>query len=275
MDFTALLNAMKPVLAQAARDGLRVIGTTLATHGFIENGAGTEAFIGAGMTIIGLFWGWFVTKGQYDVVALLKKLTATHTASAAIEAAKASPSVAAQVVNVLLVAFILSSFLAGGQAFAQTQRPVIACALASQNLDPLKLCGKLTGNAGADLQRLYDRIKASTEADLTYAIARATAANTTGSKVRLMCLLALKDFKDQIDGVGLKNPDGTPMVKPDPAMISTVEGVAELIDGLSPQGTLFTSCAGAAQMAKTNALQVVNAIVTGAAGLAAGGFVIP
>jgi len=36
-----------------------------------------------------------------------------------------------------------------------------------------------------------------------------------------------------------------------------------------PTGPLFVSCAGAAQLAKTNVLSFVNAVVTGAAGFAA------
>ncbi len=52
-------------------------------------------------------------------------------------------------------------------------------------------------------------------------------------------------------------------------MITGIEDTTELVDNLSPQGTLFTSCAGAAQMFKTNTLAVINAIVTGAAGIAA------
>jgi hypothetical protein len=45
--------------------------------------------------------------------------------------------------------------------------------------------------------------------------------------------------------------------------------LAEVVDNLSPQGPLFVSCAGAAQLAKTNVLTFINAAVTGAAGLAA------
>jgi hypothetical protein len=58
----------------------------------------------------------------------------------------------------------------------------------------------------------------------------------------------------------LKRPDGTIMVKPAPALIAGIEDVAELVDNLSSLGKLFTSCAGAAQMFKTNTLTVINAI---------------
>lgn len=118
--------AVQPLLAQGARDFLRTVGTALAAHGYITNGgAGVEAFIGAGMTIAGLFWGWWTTSGYIQVGGLLKKLTATHTASAAVEVAKVMPAAsqtgaaeqaksiatAAGVIKVLLVAFLLTSLV--------------------------------------------------------------------------------------------------------------------------------------------------------------------
>jgi hypothetical protein len=45
--------------------------------------------------------------------------------------------------------------------------------------------------------------------------------------------------------------------------------LAETIDNLSPTGPLFTSCAGAAEMAKMSVLRFINTAVTGAAGFAA------
>src|SRR6185312_317014 len=95
MDWTAIFTAIKPIASQAARDGLRIIGTLLATHGFLQNGAGTEAFIGAGMTLAGLFWGWFTTSGYIQAGALLKKLTAQHTVEKAVTAAQVLPPAAA------------------------------------------------------------------------------------------------------------------------------------------------------------------------------------
>jgi len=82
-------------------------------------------------------------------------------------------------------------------------------------------------------------------------------------------LQAISDANDQFNGAGLKDAAGNVIPRPDPAMITGIEDATELVDNLSPQGTLFTSCAGAAQMFKTNTLAVINAIVTGAAGIAA------
>ena len=135
--------------------------------------------------------------------------------------------------------------------------------------DPLKLCGTLTGKPEEDFQRVVKRIQAVQKSDIDYAILKATAAGTAASKVRLQCLQAISAANDQFNGAGLKDASGVEIKKPDPALITGIEDVAELVDNLSPQGALFTSCAGAAQMFKTNTLAVINAIVTGAAGIAA------
>lgn len=127
----------------------------------------------------------------------------------------------------------------------------------------------LTGNIEKDATAIWKKLAALTKADITYAIAKAKNAGTNASSIRLQCLQAISDANDQANGAGLKNPDGTDMVRPDPALVTSIEDVAELVDNLSPQGKLFTSCAGAAQMFKTNTLAVINAIVTGAAGIAA------
>lgn len=88
--------AVQPLLAQGARDFLRTVGTALAAHGYITNGgAGVEAFIGAGMTLAGLFWGWWTTSGYLQVGALLKKMTAAKTTQDAVKAAQVLPPAAA------------------------------------------------------------------------------------------------------------------------------------------------------------------------------------
>jgi hypothetical protein len=127
----------------------------------------------------------------------------------------------------------------------------------------------ITGNVEKDLQGLWDKIVASSIADLNYAAAMARSANTQTSGIRLQCINAIIALNQQASGANLKNADGTPMVKPDPHVFTDVESLAEVVDNLSPQGPLFVNCAGAAQLAKTNVLTFVNAVVTGAAGFAA------
>lgn len=126
----------------------------------------------------------------------------------------------------------------------------------------------LTGNASKDMQALWQKLVAASVNDLNYAAAMATNANTTTSAVRLTCIKAIITINQQASGATLKNPDGSPMTRPDPSLFTDVESLAEIIDNLSPQGPLFVSCSGAAQLAKTNVLTFINALVTGVAGFA-------
>src|SRR5579859_2899932 len=124
---------LKPILAQVARDGLRTIGTALMSYGVIKDGAGLNAFIGAGMTIAGILWGWWTTSGQLQVEALLKKMTATSTPANAIIAAQVLPPAAAvdtkekaisvkSVTNIIIAAIALSAlFLTSSSAIAQVK----------------------------------------------------------------------------------------------------------------------------------------------------------
>lgn len=135
--------------------------------------------------------------------------------------------------------------------------------------EPLKLCGNLTGQPAEDLQRIVKRIQAVQKPDIDYAILKAKAANTAASAVRLQCLQAIADATDQFNGAELKDANGTVIPRPDPALVTGIEDAAELVDNLSPQGKLFTACAGAAQMFKISTLAFVNAVVTGAASIVA------
>jgi hypothetical protein len=126
----------------------------------------------------------------------------------------------------------------------------------------------LTGNLPKDLQALWSKIVAASSTDLIYASALAAAANTPASAIRKQCWDAIIVINKQANGDGLKNADGTAMARPDPAVFTDVETFAEVIDDLSPQGALFTSCAGAAQLLGTNTLAFINAAITGVAGIA-------
>ena len=181
------------------------------------------------------------------------------------------PSVTPMVVKSLLIGFVLSCLAAGGQAQAQT-------ATASSRkcifpLDPLKLCGALTGNPQEDFQRVVARIQKVSADDLNYAILKATAANTNASKVRLQCLQGILAENARLNGANIVDSKGNPVTRPDPALATAIEDIAELVDDLSPQGALLTSCSGAANLFKTNALAAVNGIVTGAVGLVSTGAV--
>jgi len=127
----------------------------------------------------------------------------------------------------------------------------------------------ITGNAEKDAHAIWDKIVAASNADLKYASALAGNANTPASLVRKQCYDAILDLNTQVNGMNLKDANGNPLPQPDPKLFTGVEQAAETIDNLSPSGKLFTSCAGMAQLTKTNVLTLINAIVTGAVGFAA------
>ncbi|WP_407155162.1 hypothetical protein [Bradyrhizobium sp. STM 3557] len=288
---------VKPWAAQIARDTLRTLGMALASYGIIKDGAGVEAFIGAGMTLAGIFWGWFTTTGYLQIEGLLKKLTATRTAKDAAVAAEVLPhaaavdsgskaaavrSVTGSVATVLLVAFALSFLLAsaGGAmaqaarrpAAAQQQGPVLTGDLIQDAKNGFKgdpATGvQLTGNLKKDALAVWQKIQQASHDDLVYASLMAGAANTPASKTRKQCWDAIIAINEQANGKGLKNADGTDAAKPDPSLFSDIETSAEIVDSLSPQGPLYTSCAGAAQLFQANVIQFISAAVAGVAGMA-------
>lgn len=127
---------------------------------------------------------------------------------------------------------------------------------------------KLTGNIKKDAEALWAKIQAAALPDLQYASAMAGAAGTNGAEVRKACWDAIIVVNQQSNGAELKDADNKPLTKPDPHLFTDVETAAEILDNLSPQGKLFTSCAGAAQLAQANVIQFISAAISGAAGIA-------
>lgn len=175
--------------------------------------------------------------------------------------------------------------LLASPSYAQVRRPAVTGHLGADIAKDLQggttaapsIAGvTLTGDITKDGPKIWAAILAANSADLTYAAAMATAAGTPASATRLQCLDAIIKVNAQAAGASLVGADGkTPLVKPDPHAISDIESVAELVDNLSPQGALYTSCAGAATMFKTNVLALINAIVTGVAAFGATGGIVP
>lgn len=170
--------------------------------------------------------------------------------------------------KVILIAVMV---LVSGAAFAQGLPRLKTPQQVGQDLGilPKSLVVEPTGNVAKDLQAIWEKIVTASTVDLTYASKLAAAANTPASAIRKQCWDAIIVINNQASGANLKAADGTVLAKPDPHAFTDVETLAEVIDNLSPSGPLFTACAGAAQLAKTNVLTFVNAVVTGAAGIAA------
>lgn len=185
-------------------------------------------------------------------------------------------------VRILIVAFPAVAVLASAPAMAQQtarraaqpaqQGPVFTGDLGSDIKNGFKgdpATGvQLTGNFKKDAQAVWDRIVAASDADLKYASQLAANANTPASAVRKQCWDAIVAINEQANGLTLKGDDGKPIPMPDPKLFTQIEQAAEVIDALSPQGKLYTSCAGAAQLAQANVIQFISAAVGGVAGLA-------
>jgi hypothetical protein len=182
------------------------------------------------------------------------------------------------VVKILLAAFVLSFLMAGSPAYAQTKKiaPLVATGdlkkdldTDAQNLGLAPAAPKLiTGNIEKDAHAIWDKIVSASNVDLTYASALAASAGTPASAVRKQCYDAILKLNTQVNGTNVKDANGNVLPQPDPKLFTGVEQAAETIDNLSPSGPLFVSCAGMAQLTKTNVLTLINAIVTGAAAFA-------
>ena len=274
MDWNSIFTAVKPILAQGTRDGLRLIGMGLATHGFVQSGPGVEAFVGAGMTLAGLFWGWFTTSGYIQAGALLKKLTAQHTVEKAVTAAQVLPPAAAvdtkekavsvqSVTKVLLVAFVLSAFLAGAPAFAQA-KPRLTGDIVRDLENAKQPPGPTTRLTGNVINDLLGALDVKLLPDLQYAKALADA---SGSKVTAPCYQAWIDIINTRQNAG-KNPDGTPIPMPDPHIVTDFEKMVELRNALQPESDFMIKCSPVASMVKKDIAGFIGIVLAGGTGLA-------
>ena len=185
----------------------------------------------------------------------------------------------AKVVGALLIGFVLLSLAMSAPAFAQL-KPLPALKPLTgdiaKDFSPAAPASPLSPAGKNQLVALWQSLQKASAADITYAIAMATAANkalaptgvVTAAGMRLSCLTAIQTLNGQIGGTSLVDANNKPLTRPDPALFTDAETFAEVIDAIQPGGPLFTSCSGAAQLAATDTLAFVNALVTGAAGLA-------
>jgi hypothetical protein len=270
----SIWTAIQPILSQAARDFLRTVGMFLAAHGYITNGgAGVEAFIGAGMTLAGLFWGWFTTVGYLQLAGLLKKLTATKTTTDAVKGAQVLPPAAAvdtqakslsvqSVTKVLILAFACSLFLASGQAFAQTRRT-----------DPIQQIGdklkadftaktgvQATVDLGFDLLRMLD---SKLLPDLQYAQKLADANNNSLTSACWGAWISV--IQTNQTAVQTKNADGTAtdIAIPDPHLITDLERAIDIRNALQPEAPFMRACSPVANLIKTDVMNFIGQVVGG------------
>lgn len=123
---------------------------------------------------------------------------------------------------------------------------------------------------------LWNKIVGAATPDLAYAVAMATAAAksapsgiTSAAGMRLACLQSIQALNTQSTGAALVDKDGKPLTRPNPSLFTDAETMMEILDAVQPGGPLWTSCAGAAQLAGTSVVAFINALLAGAAGVAA------
>ena len=184
---------------------------------------------------------------------------------------------AAKTVMVLIgsVALVLA-LMAGSPSRAETPAPRPRPTTDNAGL-PVKLCDPLnllpgcrvpgTGKTLPDLaiEDLWDKIANASIPDLDYASALAKSLGTSGGKVRAACYDAILAAARSSQGAavsGVNPPTGA-------TLFTEAEKFVEVLDNLQPSGPIFIGCAAAAQMLSANTLTFINALIGGAAGLAA------
>jgi hypothetical protein len=261
----------------------------LLTVGFLQPNQETQfETIGASIVVaaLGYAWSWWNTRGKAAVLAELAKAhgvappgASIAAASNAIQAKISTASVvptaagAAKIVGALLLAVLV---LHTAPAMAQTKKTAARAVETSTSgvpCDPLSLIPgctpttvstALTTNS-ANLQMIWNEIVSATQADLNYAEALAVNVNSPGSKLRATCYAALITANQQANGMTLKNADGTPMVAPNPAVISKFEQAAELVDNLQATAPVMSACAAAANAVAQSTTQFLTTILSAVA----------
>jgi hypothetical protein len=153
-------------------------------------------------------------------------------------------------------------------AYAQKKQTTVPC-VDLLHLIPLGCTPAINGSVQPSQLDIWKQIATISAVDLAYAKAMADVAATGTSANRSRCLAQIIVLNNIATGAGIKNPDGTPMAPPvSPHVFTDFEQLAEVVDALAPSGPLFQNCAAAAETAKLSVLQLVNAIIGGAAGLA-------
>lgn len=269
------MDEIKLILAGLVRHGLTTAGGALVAGGYMQS-SDTSAFVGSGMLLAGIVWSWWQKVGQAQTTALLKKLTASGSHTEAVERAQAMPPASPAAVNtaivknlvkVLIVAFLLSAFLAAPSAQAQVRRPALTGnpVYDIKNAFERQTGVKATGDVPFDLLRALDKALLP---DLQYALKLAQA---TGSKVTAPCYSAWIDMiNTQQTAVQTKNADGSTaeIAVPDPHLVTDFERMVELRNALQPDSSFMTACSPVANMVKMDVTHFMGIVISGGAGLA-------
>jgi hypothetical protein len=169
-------------------------------------------------------------------------------------------------IRLLMVAIMLSAFLAGAQAQTPRPRPL--------PINPLEQIGdkikqdftartgvQATGDVPYDLLRALDK---KLLPDLQYALKLATATN---SKVTAPCYQAWIDMINTQDKA-VQDPTGADLPVPDPHIITDFERLVELRNALQPESDFMIKCSPVASMVKKDIAGFMGVVISGGAGIA-------
>lgn len=171
----------------------------------------------------------------------------------------------------VILALVLAGLLAP-QARAQgplPQRNPVARPHPPQITGDIVADTKANFGAEGGAEGLWQKIVTASLDDLRYAKALADNTGTTGGKMRSACYGALITANQQANGIGLKDSAGAAITKPDPALVTNFEQIAEVADNLQPTSPLIVACAPVANAVKQSVTQIITMVITGAASLAA------
>lgn len=166
------------------------------------------------------------------------------------------------VIRILLAAFALSLFLAGGPAMAQGKFKPTGDFVAD-----IKAANSSSGSLGSSRSEpdILKALDAKILPDLQYALKIATA---TGSKVTAPCYQAWIDII-LARQKSVTNADGSEQPTPDPHLITDFEKAVEIRNALQSDSAFMLACAPVAQMVKKDVLSMMGMFISGGAGLAA------
>ena len=242
-------------------------------HWFTPEAAGLylTLFTTLGPIVIPWAWSIFSNLGRVSVVSgsAAATVAAVEKKDPASASAGAATAVAGTVVKILLIAFLLSAFLAVPSAHAQVRKPALTGnPIADIKTNFEKTTGvKPTGDVPFDLLKALDKALLP---DLKYAQRLAVA---TGSKVTAPCYGAWIDMINTQQTAVTDPPvppatEGVPTPEPDPDLVTKFERMVELRNALQPDSPFMTACSPVANMVKMDVTAFMGIVISGGAGLA-------
>jgi hypothetical protein len=179
---------------------------------------------------------------------------------------------------IAVLAAWLVLFVAPAEAEQRLRPPQITGDIVADTKANLAAVKTATGTAASALltpDELWMKIQSASVNDLTYAKALADSIGSPGAKLRSTCYAAWITVIDQAQGTGLKDAKGDALTRPDPALFTTFEQLADVADNLQPTSPFMVACAPAWTALKMTAAQFISAAVTGTTTLATFGVAIP